>query len=47
MIVAQARLSAETALAMLRASAFANNRPIDEVARDVVARRLRFEEGPR
>ncbi|MGP4017749.1 GAF and ANTAR domain-containing protein [Saccharopolyspora sp. 5N708] len=47
MIVAQARVSAETALAMLRASAFANDRHIDEVARDVVARRLRFEEGPR
>ncbi|MCI2423340.1 GAF and ANTAR domain-containing protein [Saccharopolyspora sp. K220] len=47
MIMAQANVSAEAAVAMLRASAFANDRPIDEVAQDVVARRLRFEEGPR
>ena len=47
MIVAQADVTAETALAMLRAFAFAHERSIDEVARDVVARRLRFEEGSR
>ncbi|MGW0229887.1 GAF and ANTAR domain-containing protein [Actinopolymorpha singaporensis] len=41
-ILAQAGVSAAQALAMLRAYAFANERPIDEVARDVVARRLRF-----
>lgn len=42
MVVAQADVSAAMALAMLRAHAFAHDRPIDEVARDVVARRLRF-----
>ena len=42
MVVAQADVSAETALAMLRAQAFVDDRPIDQVARDVVARRLRF-----
>ncbi|MFD2082437.1 ANTAR domain-containing protein [Actinopolymorpha cephalotaxi] len=45
-ILAQANVSAEQALAMLRAYAFANERPIDEVARDVVERRLRFAGGP-
>lgn len=33
----------ETALARLRGSAFAHNRPLHDVARDVVERRLRFE----
>ncbi len=45
MILAQAEVSAEQALAMLRAYAFANERPLDEVARDVVARRIRFTGG--
>lgn len=45
MVVAQAGVSAQTALALLRASAFAHDRPIDEVASDVVARRLRFGKG--
>jgi hypothetical protein len=45
MVVAQAGVSAQSALAMLRASAFVHDRPIDEVARDVVARRLRFGKG--
>ena len=45
MILAQAGVSAEEALAMLRAYAFANERPIDEVACDVVARRIRFTGG--
>jgi hypothetical protein len=44
MIIAQLRVNAETALARLRAHAFATDRPIDEVARDVVGRRLRFDE---
>ena len=47
MIVVQAEVPVATALAMLRAFAFANERPIDEVAGDVVARRLSFEEGSR
>ena len=42
MIVVQAEVPVATALAMLRAFAFANERPIDEVAGDVVARRLSF-----
>lgn len=45
MILAQVGVSAEEALAMLRAYAFANERPIDEVACDVVARRIRFTGG--
>lgn len=44
MIIAQLDVSAETALSRLRAYAFAHDRPIDEVARDVVGRRLRFDE---
>ena len=44
MIIAQLDVSAETALARLRAYAFSHDRPIDEVARDVVDRRLRFAE---
>ena len=44
MVVVQAGVSAETALAKLRAYAFSHERPVDEVARDVVARRLRLEE---
>ena len=44
-ILAQVNVSAEQALAMLRAYAFAHERPIDEVARDVLARRLRFAGG--
>ena len=47
MVVAQADVSAETALAMLRAFAFAHERSVDEVAGDVVARRLRLEEETR
>ena len=38
----QLGVSAEVALVMLRARAFASGRPVAEVARDVVARRLRF-----
>lgn len=44
MIIAQLDVDAETALARLRARAFATGRPIDQVARDVVERRLRFNE---
>lgn len=44
MIIAQLGVNAETALARLRAHAFATDRPIDEVAMDVVGRRLRFDE---
>ncbi len=47
MVMAQLAVTPETALRMLRAYAFVHDRAIDEVARDVVARRLRFdEEGP-
>ena len=42
MIIAQLDVSADAALATLRAHAFVHDRPIDAVARDVVARRLRF-----
>lgn len=43
MIIAQLDVSAETALARLRAFAFSHDRPIDDVARDIVGRRLRFD----
>jgi hypothetical protein len=42
MVVAQLGISAADALARLRAHAFAEQRLLSEVARDVVARRLRF-----
>lgn len=44
MIIGQLGVTAQTALAKLRSVAFAQNRLLDEVARDVVARRLRFED---
>jgi hypothetical protein len=44
MIIAQLDVSADAALATLRAHAFVHDRPIDAVARDVVARTLRFGE---
>jgi hypothetical protein len=44
MIIAQLDLSPDAALAALRAHAFVHDRPIDAVARDVVARTLRFDE---
>jgi GAF domain/ANTAR domain len=43
MIMVQSGVSAETALARLRAFAFVQERPIEEVACEVVARRLRFD----
>jgi GAF domain-containing protein len=43
MIMAQADVSIEQALARLRAYAFSSGRSLSEVAADVVARRLRFE----
>jgi hypothetical protein len=46
MIIAQLEVSPDVALARLRAYAFAHDRPIDAVARDVVARTLRFTEDP-
>ncbi|MBB6033642.1 GAF and ANTAR domain-containing protein [Phytomonospora endophytica] len=42
MVLVQLNVSAESALARLRAYAFAHNRPLAEVARDVVDRKLRF-----
>jgi putative methionine-R-sulfoxide reductase with GAF domain len=47
MVMAQLALSPEAALSRLRASAFVQGRAIDEVAGDVVARRLRFDEEER
>ena len=44
MIIAQVDASPETALAKLRAFAFVHDRPIAEVAGEVIARRLRFDE---
>jgi hypothetical protein len=43
MIMAQANVSIDEALARLRAHAFSSGRPLTEVASDVVDRRLRFE----
>lgn len=43
MIAVQANTDLRTALVMLRARAFADNQPVFDVARDVVARRIRFE----
>jgi hypothetical protein len=42
MLISQLDVSADTALARLRAHAFVHDRPIGEVAHEVVARRLRF-----
>ncbi len=42
MVMAQLDVPAETALSRLRAYAFVHDRTIDDIARDVVARRLRF-----
>jgi hypothetical protein len=42
MIMAQLDAPAEAALSRLRAHAFVHDRTIDDIARDVVARRLRF-----
>jgi hypothetical protein len=47
MVMVQLALSPEAALSRLRASAFVQDRPIDEVARDVVGRRLWFEKEDR
>lgn len=43
MIIVQLGVDAETAFARLRAHAFAHNRRLRDVARDVVSRRLHFE----
>ena len=44
MIAAQLDDTVATALARLHAAAFASGRPIYEIARDVVERRVRFDE---
>ncbi len=44
MVVAQLGITATDAFARLRAYAFAAQRPLGEIARDVVARRLHFTE---
>ena len=43
MVAAQLNVSVGVALIRLRAYAFANDRPLDQVAEDVVARRMRFD----
>ena len=43
MVAAQLEVSVGEALVRLRAHAFGNDRPLAEVAADVVARRLRFD----
>jgi hypothetical protein len=43
MISVQAEMSVGDAMALLRAYAFSEDRPIGEVASDVVAGRLRFD----
>jgi AmiR/NasT family two-component response regulator len=43
MVMVQLGVSLNEAMAHLRAYAYAENRRIGEVARDVVARRLRFD----
>ena len=43
MVAAQLAVSVADALVRLRAHAFANDRPLAEIAADVVARRLRFD----
>ena len=45
MVAVQLDVSVAEALIRLRAYAFGNGRPLAEVARDVVARLLRFDEG--
>jgi hypothetical protein len=45
MVSAQLEVTVGQALVRLRAYAFANERPLTEVAADVVARRLRFRDG--
>jgi hypothetical protein len=46
MVAAQLGIGVGDALVRLRAHAFGNDRPLADVARDVVARRLRFAPGP-
>jgi hypothetical protein len=43
MIAAQLEVSVLHAMIRLRAYAFANDRPLGDVARDMVARKLRFD----
>lgn len=45
MVAAQLEITVTQALIRLRGYAFGNDRPLTEVAQDVVARRLRFEAG--
>src|SRR5581483_7452688 len=47
MVAVQLGVGVGEALICLRAYAFANDRPVTEVAEDVVGRRLRFDEGGR
>jgi hypothetical protein len=46
MVMVQLGVSLAAALALLRAYAYSNDRHLDEVARDVVARTLRLDQEP-
>jgi len=46
MVAAQLEVSLAQALIRLRGHAFGHNRPLTDVARDVIARRLRFSDDP-
>ena len=46
MVMVQLGVSVIAALALLRAYAYANERSLDDVARDVVARILRLDRDP-
>jgi hypothetical protein len=46
MVMVQVGVSLTAALAVLRAYAYAHDRQLDDVARDVVARTLRLDENP-
>lgn len=46
MVLVQLDITASEAFARLQAHAFSTGQPLEAVARDVVARRLRFDEGP-
>jgi hypothetical protein len=46
MVSAQLGLGLAEALVLLRARAYAQDRPLADVAADVVARRMRLDDGP-
>ena len=46
MLSEQLDIRSPDALVLLRAAAYASERPIDQIAHEVVVRRLRFDDGP-